>query len=491
MRRMTIVWRIARHDFRSAWRNRAVAALALALTLLAVSAAIVGQARFDTDAAQRHRYQQMVGEQFRDQPDRHPHRVSHYGFLVFRPRAPLGFFDSGVESYGGTSIFLEAHRQNGANFSPAGQGGSNERFGELTLALVLQMFLPLFVFVVAGVAVTREREAGTLPLLSCQGVSWGQVLWGKVLGALLIVTAVLMPGLVVSLLWVAVRASTEWTTDLVVRAGVLAVAHAVFLAACAVIAVIVSAWHRTSRSALITLMGIWLALWIVLPRVLPAVGAAWYPLPSRAEFDAGVERQVRALGDSHNPNDPKFAALRSAALAEHGVSRIDDLPFNYSGFVMQEGERHTSEAYQAHMSRLLETFDRQSRLVDWAALVSPYLGIRALSMGLSGSDAPHLMEFDRQAEAYRYRLIESLNTLHMNEVPRAQDVDAASPVFGAPSGLRIDRRLFDQLPAFNYEPPSVRWAVTRGAVGMATALASVVMLIALLVWTTRRPLQVS
>ena len=214
---MRAIWRIGRQEVRYAWRNRAVAVLAVVFSLLMASAAIVGQVRFDSDTAQRARHQAIVGEQFRDQPDRHPHRVSHYGFLVFRPRAPLGFFDSGVESYGGTSIFLEAHRQNTANFSPAAQGGSGERFGELTVALVLQMFVPLFIFGVAGVAVTREREAGTLPLLLCQGVSWACVLWGKLLGALLMVGTLIVPGLVLSLTWLVVRASATWSTDVIAR----------------------------------------------------------------------------------------------------------------------------------------------------------------------------------------------------------------------------------------------------------------------------------
>jgi ABC-2 type transport system permease protein len=82
-----------------------------ARALLLVGAAIVGHQRAAADETQRHRYQEIVRAQWLDQPDRHPHRVAHYGFLVFRPRAPLSFFDTGVENYTGTSLFLEAHRR--------------------------------------------------------------------------------------------------------------------------------------------------------------------------------------------------------------------------------------------------------------------------------------------------------------------------------------------------------------------------------------------
>ena len=138
------------------------------------------------------------------------------------------------------------------------------------------------------------------------------------------------------------------------------------------------------------------------------------------------------------------------------------------------------------MAELLGTIERQARLVDWAALASPYLGIRGFSMSLAGSDAPHLIEFDRQAEAYRYALIESLNKVHMNQVPLARDLEAADPRFGAPSRLRIDRAFLENLPAFSYRTPTARWALAGRGTGIAAALASTIVLAGLLVWTTTR-----
>lgn len=481
-----MITRIAVHEWRTAWRSRVVAILAAALTLLAASAAIVGQARYDSDSTQRARYQQMVGEQFAEQPDRHPHRVSHYGFLVFRPRAPLGFFDSGVESYGGTSIFLEAHKQNTANFSAAAQAGSSERFGELTLALVLQLFVPLFIFGVAGVSVTRERESGTLTLLLCQGASWPAILWGKLAGALLIVGTVLAPALFVSVAWLVLGSGTAWTTDMTVRALGLVAAHGLFLVTCAALAVMVSAWQHTSRAALVALVGAWIVLWVVLPRLLPMIGTALYPTPARAVFEAEVERAVKALGDSHNPNDPKFASIRAKALADHGVSRIEDLPFNYSGFVMQQGEQLTSETYQAHMAALLDTYRQQARLVDLAAIASPFLAIRSLSMTMAGSDVAHLVEFDRQAEAFRFSLIASLNELHMNEVPLARDRYGAAGPSDVPSRLRIDRGFFEDLPGFDYRPPSIGQALSARTLALLTSALSAALVLGALAWTSRR-----
>jgi len=476
---------IARHECRTAWRSRTVQVLAAVLALLLGAAGVVGQARYAAESAQRQRYQALVGEQFAAQPDRHPHRVSHYGYLLFRPRAPLGFFDTGVESFAGTSIFLEAHRQNTANFSAASQGGGNDRFGELTLATVLQFFLPIFIFAVAGVSVTREREAGTLSLLLCQGASWADVVWGKFCGTLLLLAAVVVPGTVLTAIWLAAHGGGHWNGDAATRALALAAVHGLFLAGCTAVSVAVSARQQTSRAALVWLIAAWFGLWVVLPRVLPVLASAVQPVPARASFDADVEARVMELGDAHNPDDPVFARLRESTLRQYGVARVEDLPFNYSGLVMAKGEEATTEAFREHMARLREVFHRQGRLVEWAGVVSPYVAIRLASMALAGADVAHQLEFERQAEDYRFRLIQSLNDLHRIEVAPAHDRYGAI-VNGAPTRARIDATHFDDLPAFDYAAPGAAWAVAEQWGGLLAGAVGLVGMFGLLILTGAR-----
>ena len=465
----TGTWRairtMARQEVRLAWRSRVILSLAAVVVALSVTAALVSTARHRAEAAQRARYQAVVGQQFDDQPDRHPHRVSHYGYLVFRPRAPLGFLDPGIESFAGSSLFLEAHRQNLPTFSSASQGSSTERFGELSVSLVLQFLLPLFVLALGAVTVTREREAGTLPLLFTQGASWPTLLWGKLIGLLLVVGAVLLPAVVAVSAWLAADAGTVWTSDLAGRAAGLLATQVGLLVACGAVGVVVSARVATSRQALMTVLSLWFMLWVVLPRALPAVSTALHPTPARASFEADVESRVRELGDSHNPDDPSFRRLRDETLARYGVSRVDELPFNYGGLVMKESEAHTSEAYQQHLATLVATYQRQEAWIEWAGLVSPYLATRPLSMALAGSDLAHQLEFERQAEAYRYALIQSLNDLHMNEVAAAADRYDGS-FNGAPSRQRIDRGFFEDLPEFAYAAPRMAWALAQQRVGL-------------------------
>jgi ABC-2 type transport system permease protein len=478
--------RIAWHEIREAWRSRVLLALGTTVAVLVLGAAIVGVARHAADDAQRARFQDLVAEQWQTQPDRHPHRVAHYGFLVFRPRAPLGFFDTGLESFTGSTIFLEAHRQNSANFSEAAQADGTRQFGELTTAMVVQLLVPLLIFAVAGITITREREHGTLWLLLCQGASWTTILWGKLTGTLATILCLVAPGTLLAGAWLAVR-HDAWNGDAVVRAGLLAGAHMLYLFACAALAVLVSAAHRTSRGAIITLVALWIGLWILVPRALPGVATALYPLPSRAAFEATVERTVRELGDSHNPNDPNFQALRARTLAEHGVDRVEDLPVNYNGIVMTAGERLTTEAYRAHLAELGRAYEAHARLVAWTGLVSPFVAMRSVSMALAGVDAPHAREFDRQAEDYRYTMTQRLNELHTHEVAHAQDRYLGGAEGGAPSRQRITRDHFETIAPFTFTPPRVAWAVMHQRAGLLTLGGWTALLALGIVVTGRRP----
>ena len=481
---------VARHEVRLAWRGRVLVVLTLVATLLLTVAAALSAARLARDADARARYQAIVAEQWRDQPDRHPHRVAHYGFLVFRPVAPLAIFDPGVERFTGTSLFLEAHRANLANFTDATESDGLLRVGDLSPAMVVQLMLPLFVFVLAAVSVTREREQGSLGLLRCQGASGAAILGGKLAGALFAALAVMVPGLLVTGLvvaWAGGFAGWSFDSGLLVRVSGLAAAHAVYLVAIAALAVALASWQRTTRGAIVTVLSVWIVLMIVLPRLVVPVASTLYPVPARTSFTADVERHIRRLGDGHNPNDPRFQAFRAEALAAHGVESVEELPLNYNGLVSAESERLTTQANREELARLHDIYAQQQRLVAVAGLVNPYLAIRSISMALSGVDVAHASAFESQAEDYRFALVQYLNGLHAHEVSHARDryAETAGDTV-APSRQRIDREHWAEAPSFEPRVPTLGESIAGQVVPLMSLVAWAIGLAAVVVATGRR-----
>ena len=460
--------RVARVELTRMRRSGALAALAVVLGGLIVASGLVAWRAERAYEVQRQRYSATVDAQWDAQPDRHPHRVSHYGYLLFRPRAPLGLFDAGVTANTGSTLFIEAHRQNSMNFGDAAHADAPLRFGGLSMALVLQLLIPLVVFIAAAGSVAREREEGTLALVRSLGTSWVAWLGGKVVALVVAALVIVLPGTLVVAGVLAATRDVAWTTDAWMRTGALALAHVAYFAVCALIGVLVSAVSRTSRDATLALVGLWLALWVIVPRVVPAIGAAADALPTRAAFEAEVERRTRALGDSHNPNDPTFAAFKAETLAKAGVSRVEDLPVNYNGILMIEGERLTTDAYRGMRALIDDSRRTHERSATLAAAVSPFLAMRLASMALAGVDVRHVDDFERQAEDYRYALVQHLNRLHAEEVAHGDDrYVSTGGGSDAPSRKRIEAEHFQEAPAFAYVAPAFGVAAAQAAAALA------------------------
>jgi ABC-2 type transport system permease protein len=429
-------WRVAREEWRALRRSRAAVAAALMLLVLTLAAITVSLERAHNVEAQRTRLQQQADQQWNSQPDRHPHRVVHYGHYVFRPLTALAFFDFGVAPFTGSTLYLEGHRQNSANFSDAGQSSLLLRFGQLTPASVLQVLAPLLLAFLAFGALARERERGQLRLMLAHGVGAGSLMAGKLAAYGIVALALSAPALA------ALAAIAAADPQLAAPAGWLALGYACYLLLWSCAAVLLSTLARRARDALLLLVGAWALMTVLLPRVLPDVAASVVPRPSRIEMEAAVHAELARIGDSHDPDDPYFRKFRDSVLERYGVQRVEDLPVNYKGLVIEEGERLTSALFLASMRRDFALQAAQGRLLDSAALAVPLLALRGMSAALADTDRAAHERFLLAAEDYRYRLVQALNRLHAEKVHYHDD-----------RAQRISADFWRALPRYRHPPP--------------------------------------
>ena len=461
----SIVWRIACEEWRLLLRNHVALAASLLAVALVLTATLVSYEQRRSLMQAREHYQAMVDEQFKAQPDRHPHRMVHYGQFVFRPLSPLAFFDFGVDAYTGNTLFLEGHRQNSANFADVRQSSLLMRFGQLSPAFVLQTLVPLLIVFLAFSSVTREREGGNLRLLLSQGISGGQLLLGKWVGHTGIALAVMLPAAL------ALTVSVVFgTSDAAAVAWTIAV-YALYLMGWVTLGILVSAWAQRGRDALLLLVGIWIVSVMLIPRTAPSLAQQLYPLPTRLETDIAIHHELAAIGDSHNPDDPYFNAFRQKVLQRYNVSRIEDLPVNYAGLVTMEGERLTSALFDRYAERTFELEAAQNRWVGTAAWLSPVIALRQLSMYLAGTDLGSHQNFLAQAESYRYRLIQDLNRMHAEKVEYEND-----------KNHRISHENWATLPRFAYHPIDPMKQSAKLTAPLAVLVFWLAALLALMAW---------
>lgn len=426
--------RIAREELRWLLRHglsRTATVLMLILMLAATVAALDQRARAD---AARERAQASSDQAFLDQPDRHPHRVVHYGQFALRPLGPLAFFDFGVDAYTGHLIYLEGHRQNSANFGDARQSSLLLRFGQLSPAFVLQLLLPLLIVLLAHAAIARERADGSLRLLRVQGVPLTQIVAGKLLAQASVAIALGAPALIAVL-------AVASAHDRLLPAVLLCTLYLLHALLWVLLALLISLFAPRPREALLAGLSLWVVLCVALPRIAADQLQRNQPLPTRVATDIGVQKALAAIGDSHDPDDPYFSAFREQVLQRYGVQRIEDLPVNYGGLVMLEGERLTSELFQQQMRALQAIEQSQSESLAALGWLSPLLALRPASMQLSGTDAGTHRAFLAQAERHRFAFVQALNTLHAEEIQQADD-----------RAQKLSRDTWATLPRFEFVP---------------------------------------
>lgn len=434
---------IVRKTWQDLFKGKQNLIITIIVLLFCMLSICIGFTKYTDSFSKVKEYREEVREHWEDRPDKHPHRMAHYGYLVFRIGHPLNIFDNGLDDYLGNVIFLEAHKQNTANLSEAGSSGTLVRFGAFSSAFILQSIVPMIILFLGFGLIVQERENSTLKIISIQGASGRVIVWGKILGLWLFSLCFLVP--VIPVVFVAaLMTETTNSLDLLIRLSFILSAYMMYYFFISTLTIIVSANSKSTSSALISLIGFWLLFIIILPKGVQFAAQNLYPAPSRIAFETNLEKDILKSGDSHNPDDPHFKKIKDSLLAHYKVKATNELPFNYGGFVMKEGEKISSQIYTEHQKQLQNIYNRQQSLTDISGLINPAIAVKNFSMIATGTDFFSYTQFQKQAEEYRYQMAQHLNDLQIKYISNIKPEKGGSPAV-------IGKDNWKKFPDFNYK----------------------------------------
>ena len=212
--------------------------------------------------------------------------------------------------------------------------------------------------------------------------------------------------------------------------------YALFVAATGAFAIGVSALFREKRNALIALVAIWAASFVMAPRLASGLAAALYPQPDATALSEELAAASRAArGDAAYQEE-----IRTAILAEYGVEAVEDLPVNYSGYSLQMSEEYAHPLFEEVYERIGALYAAQEGVLRAAALVSPVIALQQASAGLAGADRLHQDAFRASAERHRRDTVKFLNNDLMINGAGGQPYAA-------------DETLWRQVEDFSHAPP--------------------------------------
>jgi ABC-2 type transport system permease protein len=230
----------------------------------------------------------------------------------------------------------------------------------------------------------------------------------------------------------------------------------------------VSALARSSRAALLLLLGLWVVGTLIAPRAASELANSIYPTPSRLEFD------------NHLGHD--MAAAASEAWSDKfGVSKQWDpsLPLNKWGAALKVDDEAGYVALDHNFGPLWDTFERQERAQRWIGFIAPVLAMRSFSMGLAGTDFVQHRDFSTAAEAQR----RTIQDLISNDL-----IEHADPLGNAHFTYKAGPDLWASVPPFNYRPPLVSSAITHHWASLAILVIVFCAMAALAHFAFSRPL---
>lgn len=429
---------IALKELKELLREGRFRVMAFVMVALLVVAAVISNNYYQWVNNQHVTAKENARNVWVSQDNKNPHSAAHYGTYAFKPKYPLSLIDQGVDKYAGISIYLEAHKRNDAQYMAAQDQTAISRFGDLTPDFILLFIIPLFIILIGFNSFTSERENGTLRLLKSQGVSSRTLAGGKWLGLFIAVLLVIIPVFILSVLFLGnVQDFGEFSI------GALAILFLFYLLYYAVftnISLIVSAWAKKSNIALVSLLAIWMVACLGMPKVANRIAESMSPYPTQSQFVAAVQEDERKGLDGHNPFGAEAKQLEQETLKKYNVDSVQQLPFNWDGYLMQKGEEHAAEIYFKHHEQLKVTYENQTSVYRVASVLSPYLPTRFLSMALCRTDYASHWHFSNAAEKYRIMMMDKLN-MHFAENSTYGDWDYLA-----------DKSLWKDIPDFTYEP---------------------------------------
>jgi len=412
---LVTVWRIACNEWRRLWHIQSPVWLLAALLVLWAIAVLAAHHHWQDHARLIERINRQNQQDWQSQPDRHPHRVSHYGDFVAKPLHPLSVIEPGILDQSGHLVYLEAHRLNSANFNPASEATSLGRFPIITPAMIVLWWIPLCLVMMGYGCVTSEKGAGTLAFLRSNGASAWSIAAGKWVAYMLPMTLLLGLQAGLAAYWIT-GSEQAWG-----RLLLMLISQLTYVAVWCGLIILVSWVSRHLHSALLTLLLCWVCICVIFPRGLSNLAQIQYPTQPRSVAELRAEKKLKTIGDSHNPNDPYYATFKAKVLKQYGVASVEALPINYNGLVMQEGERLTTQVYREQQARHEQQLLKQNQWISTWLWLSPSLALQYLQMASSGNDIAHHHGFLHQSEERRYRLIQYLNQLHAHEVQAHDD----------------------------------------------------------------------
>ncbi|RYG55078.1 DUF3526 domain-containing protein, partial [bacterium] len=295
----------------------------------------------------------------------------------------------------------------------------------------------------------------------------------KMLGLAVALAVLLVPATIIGVTVLTFSADALPLSQKLPRMLLMGVGYAFYFGAIIGLALAVSAWARSSRTSLITLLGFWMLNCLLLPRAASDLARKLHPTPSAFAFAQLLDTDLKKGMDGHTPQEERRKALEAKVLSQYKVKSVEALPINFVGIVLQESENYGYQVFDRRYAQLWSTIESQNSLNQLMAFLAPMLATRNWSMAMAGTDFAQHRRFAQAAETHRRLIQKTMN-----------DDILAHPVRGKPHFGNA--ALWSQVPEFDYQIPALSWVVGQQLLSLGVLALWLAAGITAAIWSANR-----
>jgi len=352
---------------------------------------------------------------------------SQYKPDVVFPPSPLSVFSRGIDVHAPMIVKIRLDWVPRFEQSIAGSNPMMRMFDTLDLVTVLRILFALLVILLTYDSFSGEKENGTLRLVLSNPVLRNHLLYGKIVGSLLIVAAVVLVTFSVALLLVQAFSGIALTTEHYVRSLLILAVSFVYLSTFAALGTCASIWFRHSSTALAVSLLAWLIVAILQPNINNYLVAEFGSTPRLADIRPTLEKAKNSYLEELEQLQIQYKYLladQSKSRFFEGVTRIGtvdiysvvaDADYEILQYLVKQTQTYRRSAQAAdrewdlYRSLYLSRLDAQLHWKRLLELSSPAsLFTHGVSI-LSRTDIDNVEDFLERARQYRQQYLAYLD----------------------------------------------------------------------------------
>ncbi len=415
--------------------------------LLLVTSLVTGWSSLSEQRINANSAQRSDTQTFNNQGEKTPHAAAHFGRMAYKSKSPLSVFDPGTNPYLGQVIWLEAHNQDPAMFRSAEDFLDLRRLADLSVAGILNLLLPLLIFLTGYTCFAGERESGTLRQTISSGVGLRSLFHAKLISVFSVGFSTSLITITASTLLASLAPGQVNLADIFLRGLGLLSGYTVYSFALAAVAVAVSAICQRASSSLLTLLCVWSVAIVLFPRFAATTAEQLNPSPTSHAFwseAASLKKNSRIDRKSDAYKALERKVISRALNREVGQKEADNLSINRFALKLEISEILDVNAFSEAYQKLYESYQAQKTIRRIASVFSPSIALSHLSSGFSGTDISAHQHFAIAAENQRQLIVRKMNEDMM--------------INGANKSISYipEPKFWTKIPDFNYQLPTVK-----------------------------------